>query len=88
MFDDGEGREDDGEEDTEEGHRGLFFQLFQRAAELVGTGGGLAAAADAVEFLDDANGSPGFPELLGNPMMMDVLTCISTRCIIQAFMLR
>ena len=32
---------------------GLFFQLFQCAAELVGTGGGLAAAADAVEFWDD-----------------------------------
>ena len=49
----GQRREKDGEEDAEEGHRGLFFQLFQRAAELVGAGGGLAAAADAVEFRDD-----------------------------------
>ena len=32
---------------------GLFFQFFQCPAELVGTGGGFAAAADAVEFLDD-----------------------------------
>ncbi len=36
----------------------LFFlcgllQRFQCAAELVGAGGGLASAADAVEFLDD-----------------------------------
>ncbi len=36
----------------------LFFlcgplQRFQCAAELVGTGGGLPSAADAVEFLDD-----------------------------------
>ena len=31
----------------------LFFQLFQCAAELVGTGGGFTAAADAVEFWDD-----------------------------------
>ena len=44
---------DDGEEDTEDGHRGLFFQFFQRPAELVGTGGVIASAADAVEFLDD-----------------------------------
>ena len=53
AIDDGEGREDDGEDDAEEGHDGLFFEGFQRAAELVGAGGGFASAADAVEFLDD-----------------------------------
>ena len=53
MFDDGEGREDDGEEDAEYGHGGLFFEGFQCAAELVGAGGGFASAADAVEFWDD-----------------------------------
>ena len=32
---------------------GGLFQRFQCAAELVGAGGGLSSAADAVEFLDD-----------------------------------
>ena len=53
AVDDGERREKDGEEDTEYGHGGLFFEGFQCAAELVGAGGGLASAADAVEFWDD-----------------------------------
>ena len=53
TVDNGQRREEDGEEDAEEGHSGLFFEGFQCAAELVGAGGGLAAAADAVEFLDD-----------------------------------
>ena len=53
AVDDGQRREKDGEEDTEYGHGGLFFEGFQCAAELVGAGGGFAAAADAVEFLDD-----------------------------------
>ena len=49
----GQRRENDGKEDTQYGHGGLFFEGFQCAAELVGAGGGLASAADAVEFLDD-----------------------------------
>ena len=53
AVDDGERREKEGEEDTQYGHGGLFVQRFQCAAELVGAGGGLATAADAVEFLDD-----------------------------------
>ena len=53
AVDDGQRREKDGEEDTTYGHGGLFFEGFQCAAELVGAGGGLASAADAVEFLDD-----------------------------------
>ena len=32
---------------------GLFFKGFQCPTELVGAGGGLPSAADAVEFLDD-----------------------------------
>ena len=32
---------------------GLFFKGFQCTAELIGAGGGLASAADAVEFWDD-----------------------------------
>ena len=51
--DDGQRREDDGQDDAEEGHSGLFFEGFQCAAELVGAGGGLPSAADAVEFWDD-----------------------------------
>ena len=53
AVDDGQRREKDGEEDTEYGHGGLFFEGFQCAAELVGAGGGLSSAADAVEFRDD-----------------------------------
>ena len=53
AVDDGERREKDGEEDAEYGHGGLFFEGFQCAAELVGAGGRLPSAADAVEFLDD-----------------------------------
>jgi len=53
AVDDGQRREKDGEEDAEYGHGGLFFEGFQCAAELVGAGGGLASAADAVEFWDD-----------------------------------
>ena len=53
AVDDGQRREKDGEEDTEYGHGGLFFEGFQCAAELVGAGGRLPSAADAVEFLDD-----------------------------------
>ena len=53
AVDDGQRREKDGEEDTKYGHGGLFFEGFQCAAELVGAGGGLASAADAVEFWDD-----------------------------------
>ena len=49
----GQRREDDGQDDAEEGHSGLFFEGFQCAAELVGAGGGLPSAADAVEFWDD-----------------------------------
>ena len=53
SVDDGQRREKDGEEDAEYGHGGLFFEGFQCAAELIGAGGGLSSAADAVEFLDD-----------------------------------
>ena len=49
----GQRREDDGQDDAEEGHSGLFFEGFQCAAELIGAGGGFAAAADAVELRDD-----------------------------------
>ena len=53
AVDDGQRREKDGEEDAKYGHGGLFFEGFQCAAELVGAGGGLPSAADAVEFWDD-----------------------------------
>ena len=48
----GQRRENDGKEDTQYGHGGLFFEGFQCPTELVGAGGGFVAAADAVEFLD------------------------------------
>ena len=63
AVDDSQGREKDGEEDAEYGHGGLFFEGFQCAAELIGAGGGLSSAADAVEFWDD---------------IVDFLTCHQT----------
>ncbi len=53
AVDDGQRWEKYGEEDAEYGHGGLFFEGFQCAAELIGAGGGLTSAADAVEFWDD-----------------------------------
>ena len=67
SVDDGERREEDGEEDAKDGHDGLFFEGFQCAAELVGAGGGFAAAADAVEFRDD------FVDFLANDQTADAL---------------
>lgn len=63
AVDDGQWREDDGKDDAENGHSGLFFEGFQCAAELVGTRCGFIAAADAIQFTND---------------IIDFLTCHQT----------
>ena len=63
AVDDGQRREDDGENDAENGHRGLFLKGFQCPTELVGARCRFIAAADAIQLAND---------------IVDFLTCHQT----------